>query len=76
MLFVGAKYSHLEKLPQGKVEADRRAKSMVERMDIEGFGNCTNQYECQAVCPKEIKVDAIARLNRAYARASIRGDEA
>lgn len=73
MLFVGAKFSHLEKLPQGQVEADRRALAMVERMDAEGFGNCTNQYECQAVCPKEISVRAIARLNRAYARATARG---
>ncbi len=72
MLFVGAKFSHLEKLPQGQVEADRRATAMVEQMDIEGFGNCTNQYECQAVCPKEIKVDAIARLNRAFSRSTVK----
>ncbi len=70
MLFVGAKFSHLEKLPQGGVEADRRALAMVEQMDREGFGNCTNQFECEAVCPKEISVSAIARLNRAYVRAS------
>ncbi len=76
MLFVAAKFSHLDKLPQGKVERDRRAIAMVEQMDQEGFGACTNQYQCEAVCPKEISVSAIARLNRAYTRARFKGIEA
>ena len=67
MLFVGAKVSHLSLLPQGEPEKHRRASAMVHQMDDEGFGNCTNQYECEAVCPKEISVDVIARLNRDYA---------
>ncbi len=71
MLFVGAKVSHLANLPQGKAEANRRALAMVEQMDAEGFGNCTNQYECEAVCPKEIPVSAIAQLNREYVKASV-----
>ena len=66
MLFVGAKVTHLANLPQGQVEAKRRAQKMVEQMDQEGFGNCSNQSECEAVCPKEISVDVIARLNREY----------
>ncbi len=66
MLFVSAKVSHLANLPQGQVEASRRVHKMVERMDLEGFGNCSNQSECEAVCPKEISVDVIARLNREY----------
>jgi succinate dehydrogenase / fumarate reductase iron-sulfur subunit len=71
MLFVGAKVTHLAVLPQGDPERKRRAEEMVARMDAEGFGNCTNQYECEAVCPKEIRVDVIARLNREALRASI-----
>ncbi len=66
MLFVGAKVSHMALLPQGRVEADRRVHNMVERMDKEGFGNCSNEYECEAACPKEISVSNIARLNREY----------
>ncbi len=66
MLFVGAKVSHLNLLPQGQPEKDRRSSAMVHQMDNEGFGNCTNQYECEAVCPKEISSDVIARLNRDY----------
>jgi succinate dehydrogenase / fumarate reductase iron-sulfur subunit len=66
MLFVAAKVSHLAFLPQGLVEAETRVKNMVSRMDREGFGNCTNQYECQAVCPKEISVAFIAKMNREY----------
>jgi len=72
MLFVGAKAAHLNHLPQGHPEKDRRVLSMVRQMDVEGFGNCTNQYECEAVCPKEISADVIAKLNRDYAAASIR----
>jgi succinate dehydrogenase / fumarate reductase iron-sulfur subunit len=66
MLFVAAKVSHLAELPQGQVEAKERAQAMVAQMDKEGFGHCTNQSECQAVCPKEISVDFIAQLNREY----------
>lgn len=69
MLFVGAKVSQLAKLPQGRVEAERRAKAMVARMDAEGFGNCSNHYECEAVCPKEISVRSIARMNREFYKA-------
>lgn len=71
MLFVGAKFAHLEKLPQGRVESDQRALAMVEQMDKEGFGACSNQYECEATCPKEISVQAIAMLNQAWRRAAI-----
>jgi succinate dehydrogenase / fumarate reductase iron-sulfur subunit len=66
MLFVGAKVSHLTLLPQGRVEAGRRVSDMVETMDAEGFGNCSNEYECEAACPKEIKVSNIARMNRGF----------
>lgn len=69
MLFVGAKVSHFAHLPQGRVERQARALSLVEAMDGEGFGNCTNQNECEAVCPKEIKVGVIADMNREYMRA-------
>ncbi|MDF3821933.1 succinate dehydrogenase/fumarate reductase iron-sulfur subunit [Leptospira sp. 96542] len=66
MLFVSAKVSHLALLPQGKVEKRERVKKMVNAMDKEGFGNCTNQYECEAACPKEISVNFITRLNREF----------
>ncbi len=66
MLFVAAKASHLALLPQGQVERQRRALNMVAQMDAEGFGSCTNQYDCQAVCPKEISVSHIARLHREH----------
>lgn len=69
MLFVAAKVTHLAWLPQGKVERERRVKNMVAQMDKEGFGNCTNYYECEAVCPKNIRVEVIARMNREYLRA-------
>lgn len=72
MLFVAAKVAHLHHLPQGQVERDRRVLAMVEQMDKEGFGACTNQYECEAVCPKEISARFIAELNRDYLRASLR----
>ncbi len=71
MLFVGAKVAHLARLPQGQPERRRRARYMVGQMDAEGLGNCTNQYECEAVCPKEITVSVIAALNRDYIGASI-----
>ncbi len=72
MLFVAAKVTHLNTLPQGRPEHGRRVLGMVRAMDAAGFGNCTNQYECVAACPKEIPADAIARLNRDYSRASIK----
>lgn len=70
MLFVSAKAAHLNKLPQGQPEKDKRVLGMVRTMDAEGFGNCTNQYECEAVCPKEIGAENIAKLNRDYALAA------
>ncbi len=75
MLFVGAKVSHLALLPQGQIEAQRRALNMVSQMDQEGFGNCSNEYECEAACPKEISVSNIARLNREYRRARLKNPE-
>ena len=66
MLFVSAKVKHLGTLPQGQPERSRRAASMVATMDAEGFGHCSNEYECEAVCPKEISADSIAFLNREY----------
>ncbi|MDG1357273.1 MAG: succinate dehydrogenase/fumarate reductase iron-sulfur subunit [Akkermansiaceae bacterium] len=69
MLFVSAKAAHLNLLPQGAPEKDKRVLGMVRQMDAEGFGNCTNLYECEAVCPKEISTENIARLNRDYATA-------
>jgi succinate dehydrogenase / fumarate reductase iron-sulfur subunit len=71
MLFVAAKVSHLAQLPQGQVEAKDRVRQMVAKMDEEGFGNCSNQTECQAVCPKEISVDFIAQMNREYLKSSV-----
>ena len=71
MLFVSAKISQLALLPQGQAERDRRALRMVEQMDAEGFGNCTNIGACEAECPKEIKLTNIARLNRDYLKASL-----
>ncbi len=70
MLFVAAKVAHLAHLPQGQPERHRRVLKMVEQMDKEGFGNCTNQYECEAVCPKEISAKFISELNRDFFRAS------
>jgi succinate dehydrogenase / fumarate reductase iron-sulfur subunit len=69
MLFVAAKVGHLAKLPQGQPERYRRVAAMVDAMDAAGFGNCTNHYECEAVCPKEISAEWIARMNRDYTRA-------
>jgi succinate dehydrogenase / fumarate reductase, iron-sulfur subunit len=71
MLFVSAKVSHLNLLPQGKVEAKRRAQSMVKQMDLEGFGNCSNVTACEAECPKEISIKNIARLNREYMSSAV-----
>jgi succinate dehydrogenase / fumarate reductase iron-sulfur subunit len=72
MLFVGAKVSHLALLPQGQAERTARALKMVRTMDEEGFGNCSNYLECEAVCPAEIPASVISRLNREYALASVK----
>jgi succinate dehydrogenase / fumarate reductase iron-sulfur subunit len=72
MLFTAAKVSHLALLPQGQPERAGRVRKMVEQMDREGFGNCTNYYECEAACPKEISVQFIARMNREYLSASVK----
>ena len=71
MLFTAAKLSHLHHLPQGQPERLWRVKSMVEAMDQAGFGNCTNHYECEAACPKDISRDVMAQLNRDYAKSSL-----
>ncbi len=72
-LFVAAKISHLNLLPQGKAEKDRRALAMVRQMDKEGFGGCTVTSSCEAVCPKEISISFIARMNRDYGAAILKG---
>ncbi len=69
MLFVSANLSHLALLPQGRPEAARRAMAMVRTMDQQGFGNCSNEAECEAECPKEISISNIARLNREFYKA-------
>lgn len=71
-LFTSAKIAHLGLLPQGETERDRRVLRMVERMDVEGFGSCSNEAECEAVCPKEISIASIARMNREYLKAALR----
>ncbi len=75
MLFVSAKISHLALLPQGRPEAARRALNMVRTMDELGFGNCTNEAECEAECPKEISITNIARMNREFLKAAIGSEE-
>jgi succinate dehydrogenase / fumarate reductase iron-sulfur subunit len=72
-LFVGAKVSHLALLPQGQPERTKRTVAMVEQMDKEGFGNCTNEGECEAACPKSISISYIAKLNREVVRAKLFG---
>ena len=72
MLFLSAKVSQLALLPQGKVEAARRAKAMVSKMDELGFGNCTNTRACEAECPKNISISNIARLNREFISAKLK----
>ncbi len=74
MLFTAAKVAHLANLPQGRAEAARRVCMMTDAMLKEGFGNCSNHYECQAACPKGIKVKFIAKLNREFIKAQILGD--
>jgi len=75
MLFVGAKVSQLSLLPQGKVEAAERVQNMVEAMDEEGFGNCTNTGACEVECPKGISLENIARMNREFLKAEIGSDK-
>lgn len=74
LLFLSAKVSHLALLPQGQAERNRRALAMIAQMDKEGFGSCTNTGACEAVCPKEIEITNIARLNRDYAGAALASD--
>jgi succinate dehydrogenase / fumarate reductase iron-sulfur subunit len=71
VLFTSAKVSHLALLPQGQVERHMRVIAMVERHDAEGFGSCSNEGECEAVCPKEIPITNIARMNREYLKAML-----
>ena len=73
MLFVSAKVSQYALLPQGKVEATDRVMNMVKQMDEEGFGNCTNTGACEVECPKGISLENIARMNREYLFASLKG---
>ena len=73
MLFVSAKVSQFSLLPQGEVESKERAVNMVNKMDSLGFGNCTNEAECEASCPKGISISNIARMNREYTTGSITG---
>jgi succinate dehydrogenase / fumarate reductase iron-sulfur subunit len=75
MLFTGAKISHLALLPQGRPEAAKRAWAMVHVMDQLGFGNCTNERECEAECPKEISIVNIARMNREFYKSGFFSDE-
>ncbi|MCL6274356.1 succinate dehydrogenase/fumarate reductase iron-sulfur subunit [Muricauda sp. 2012CJ35-5] len=73
MLFTSAKVSQFALLPQGQVEAAERVENMVRQMDLEGFGNCTNTGACEIECPKGISLENIARMNREYLSASIKG---
>ena len=75
MLFTGAKISHLALLPQGRPEAAKRAVEMLRTMDKLGFGNCTNERECEVECPKEISIVNIARMNREFLKASFLSEE-
>jgi succinate dehydrogenase / fumarate reductase iron-sulfur subunit len=73
MLFTSAKISQLSLLPQGQVEGKERVINMVNQMDLEGFGNCTNTGACEVECPKGISLDNIARMNREYLSATAKG---
>jgi len=73
MLFTSAKVSQFALLPQGRVEAADRVQNMVKQMDLEGFGNCTNTGACEVECPKGISLENIARMNREYLSASVKG---
>jgi succinate dehydrogenase / fumarate reductase iron-sulfur subunit len=75
MLFVGAKVAHLGRLPQGDAEREKRVIAMVEQMEKEGFGACTNTEACSAECPKEISMDVIAMLRREYYKASLKTED-
>jgi succinate dehydrogenase / fumarate reductase iron-sulfur subunit len=75
MLFTSAKVSHLAQLPQGAPERSKRVLSMVAQMDAEGFGACTNTYECEAACPVGVSVSNIARMNREYFKATVLSKE-
>ncbi len=75
-LFVAAKVGHLAMLPQGQPEREARVRNMVAQMDAEGFGHCTNHYECEAACPKQISVEFIARMNREFLLAMMKAREA
>ena len=68
-LFTSAKITHLAMLPQGQIERKQRAQNMVDQMDKEGFGDCSNVGECEAACPKEISISNIARMKREYIKA-------
>ena len=72
MLFVGAKVTHLALLPQGQVEKEDRVQNMVNKMDEEGFGNCTNTGACEATCPKNISIDNIINLNKEYIKSNLK----
>ena len=76
MLFVSAKAGQLNSLPQGQPEKTRRTLGMVREMDAQGFGNCSNHYECEAACPKDISVDWISKLNRDYLSSAVVEKEA
>ena len=73
-MFVAAKVAHLGNLPQGQPERYRRVKVLVAAMDKEGFGSCTNTYDCEAVCPEEISVTFISQMNRDYLKALFSGE--
>ena len=73
MLFVSAKVSQYALLPQGKVESKQRVLNMVKQMDDEGFGNCTNTGACEVECPKGISLENVAKMNREYLSASLKG---
>jgi succinate dehydrogenase / fumarate reductase, iron-sulfur subunit len=72
-LFMSAKISHLAQLPQGQVERSKRVVSMINQADAEGFGSCSNEGECEAVCPKEIPISNIAKMTREYLSAALAG---
>ena len=75
MLFVSAKVSQFALLPQGKVEAQERVLDMVQQMDEEGFGNCTNTGACEVECPKGISLENIARMNREYMSSAVSSEK-
>ena len=74
MLFTAAKVRHLNMMPQGQAEREVRVRNMVSQMDAEGFGACSNHFECEAACPKEISVDFIAEMNREFLGAMVKAD--